>query len=141
MTARRQMPAVPLKLKKQPERFRAVCSFGPVEDVRGYGPEYVPFAATDPREAELRAPGRWLACVKSPTFVFEGTSRGNVDSLQAMARSSSNPKAQFFAVRGANHFSLLAPTNRLLADRILHDDGPACNLTFTAEELSKPFGK
>jgi hypothetical protein len=121
------------------DRFRAIFSFGPVDEVRGYGPEYCPFDMSNPREFEPRSPGRWLASIRSPTFVFEGTVQGNIDSLQAMARSSTNPKAHFFAVRGANHFNLLAPTNRLIADKILCDEGPACNLTFTAEELSKPF--
>lgn len=121
------------------DRFRAVFSFGPANEVAGYDPEFLPFDTSNPCELELRSPGRWLASIRSPTFVFEGTVQGNVDALQAMARSSKNPKAQFLAVRGANHFSILGPTNRLIADKILRDDGPACNLTFTAAELSKPF--
>ena len=123
------------------DRFRAVFSFGPADDVRGYPPEFIPFDTTNPREVQLRSPGRWLASIKSPTFVFEGTDQGNLDSLQAMARSSTNPKAHFFAVRGASHFSILAPTNRLIADKVLHNDGPTCNLAFTEEELSRPFAK
>ncbi len=123
------------------DRFRAVFSFGPVEDVAGYGPEYLPFNTANPREIELRSPGRWLASIKGPTFVFEGTVQGNLRSLQAMARSSTNPNAHFVPVRGANHFSILAPTTRLIADKILRDDGPTCNLTFTEEEVGKLFTK
>ena len=123
------------------DRFRAVFSFGPVDEVAGYGPEYLPFDRSNPRELEVRSPGRWLASIQSPTFVFEGTLQGNLDALQAMARSSTNPKVQFLPVRGANHFSILAPTNRLIAAKILHDDGPACSLVFTTAELSRPFGK
>ena len=123
------------------DRFRAVFSFGPVDDVGRYGPEYLPFDTSNPRELELRSPGRWLASIRAPTFVFEGTVQGNIDSLQAMARSSTNPKAHFLAVRRANHFDILAPTNRLIADKILRDNAPTCNLTFTAEELSQPFAK
>jgi dienelactone hydrolase len=122
------------------DRFRAVCSFGPADEVAGYPPEYLPFDTSNPRELELRSPGRWLGSIKSPIFVFEGTVQGNGDALQAMARSSTNPKMHFFLVRGASHFSILAPTNRLIAEKILLDDGPACNLAFTTEELSKPFG-
>ncbi len=121
------------------DRFRAVISFGPADNVAGYPLQYVPFDTSNPREVELRSPGRWLAAIKSPTFVFEGTARGNIDSLQAMARSSTNPNAHFVPVHGADHFSLLAPTNRLIAARILQDNGPACNLNFTEEEVSKPF--
>jgi len=123
------------------DRFRATFSFGPADDVRGYDPEYLPFDTSNARELELRSPDRWLASIRSPTFVFEGTVQGNIDSLQAMARSSTNPMTHFLAVRGATHFSILAPTNRLIADKILRDDGPTCNLTFTAEELSKPFAR
>jgi hypothetical protein len=58
-----------------------------------------------------------------------------------MAKSSTNAKAHFFGVRGANHFDLLAPTNRLIAQKILRDDGPTCNLTFSEEEVGKPFAQ
>jgi len=122
-------------------RFRAVISFGPVEDVVGYGPQFLPFEITKYRELELRSPLRWLASIKSPTFVFEGTVNGNLDSLRVLADSSSESNVQFFEVDGANHFNILAPTNRLIAEKILHDDGPTCNLTFTAEELNTPFAR
>lgn len=122
-------------------RFRAVFSFGPVEDIRGYGREYMPFDTSDPREAELRSPRLWLSSIKTPTFVFEGTRQGNLDSLETMARFSTNPKTHFLRVHGGNHFNILAPTNRLIAEKILRDDGPECNLAFTEEEVSRPFGK
>src|SRR5262245_65351301 len=70
------------------DRFRAVFSFGPIDTVARYGPEYLPFDTCNPREIELRSPGRWLAMIKSPTFVFEGTLQGNIRSLKVMARSS-----------------------------------------------------
>jgi Fe-S cluster assembly iron-binding protein IscA/pimeloyl-ACP methyl ester carboxylesterase len=123
------------------DRFRAVFSFGPVENVLGYGPGYAPFVLSDRKEARLRAPGLWLHAVRSPTFVFEGTVGGNTDSLRSMARTSKNPKVHFLEVKGANHFDVLAPTNRLIAEKLLRDTGPECNLTFTAEEVSKPFQK
>jgi dipeptidyl aminopeptidase/acylaminoacyl peptidase len=122
------------------DQFRAVFSFGPVSDVFGYGPEYRPFSVADPKELQLRSPGRWLHSIKSPTFVIEGAG-GNATELQAMARSSKNERVRFFEVRGANHFSVLAPTNRLIAEKVLKDTGPTCNLSFTAEDLNKPFKK
>src|SRR5213078_4101010 len=36
------------------DRFRAVFSFGPVDDVAGYEPQYLPFDTSNPREVELR---------------------------------------------------------------------------------------
>jgi len=117
------------------DRFRAVFSFGPVDDVRGYPPQYRPFNASDAREAELRSPGFWLHSIRSPVFAIEGTS-GNIESLQAMARMASNPQVQFLPVRGADHFNILAPANKLIAGRILLDTGSACNLMLTSDELA-----
>ena len=34
--------------------------------------------------------GRWLPSIRTPTFVFEGAERGNMDCLHAMARVSGN---------------------------------------------------
>ncbi len=123
------------------DRFRAVFSFGPIDNVKGYGPEYLPFDTSRPQEIELRSPLPWLSSMKRPTFVFEGTIEANIRPLQIMAHSSTNPNAHFITVRGATHFSTLSPTTRLIAGKILHDDGSACNLTFTEDEVSKPFAK
>ena len=118
------------------DRFRAVFSFGPVDDVRGYGPEYLPFDVSNQTEIDVRSPRGWLATIKNPTFVFEGTVEGNYDCLKIMAKASKNPKAFFIPVQRANHFSLLASTNRLIAAKIKGDDGPECNLSFTEKEVS-----
>src|SRR5262249_15172572 len=123
------------------DRFRAVFSFGPADDVAGYGPEYLPFDTSNRREVELRSPGLWLHSIRVPVFVFEGAVKGNLGALKNMARASTNAKAHFLAVQRADHFSLLAPTTRLIADKILRDDGPDCNLTFTEAEVNKSFGK
>ncbi|MFL5342865.1 MAG: alpha/beta hydrolase family protein [Gemmataceae bacterium] len=123
------------------DRFRAVFSFGPVEDVAGYPPEYLPFDQRNPKEIELRSPGRWLHSIKSPVFVLEGTNGGNLSSLQAMARGNSNPKVQFLPVRGATHFSILAPVTKLLATKVLADSGPTCTISLSEGELNKLFGR
>src|SRR5207253_1872131 len=59
------------------DAFRAVFSFGPIDDVLGYGLTYNPFALTDPKELQLRSPARWLHSIRSPVFVLEGTIAGN----------------------------------------------------------------
>ena len=131
-----------LLVAESSDRFRAVFSFGPVSDVSGYGPEYCPFDLRNRKEVELRSPGKWLAGVRSPTFVFEGAAgQSNVDELQAMARASTNPMVKFLPVRKANHFTVLAPVNRLIATRILADDGPTTNLTFTEDEVNQAVAK
>ena len=131
-----------LLVAESSDKFRAVFSFGPVSDVGGYGPEYCPFDLRNPKEVELRSPGKWLHGIRSPTFVFEGAAgRSNVDELRAMARISTNAKVRFYPVRGADHFRLLAPVNRLVASKILTDDGPTTNLSFTEDELNQAVGK
>ena len=125
------------------DRFRAVFSFGPVEDVAGYGADsgFLPFNVRDPHEIRVRSPGYWLSSIKSPVFVIEGMRDGNGDSLQAMARTANNPKITFLPVRRATHFSVLTPANKVIAQKILKDDGPQSNLTITEEELNKAPGK
>jgi len=128
---------VALLAAESTDRFRAVFSFGPVADPSGYGPEYTPFNIHDRREVELRSPIVWLGSIKSPTFVFEGAGQGNTDQLEAMRRASTNPKASFFAVKGGDHFNILAPINRLIAQKILADTGPTCNLSFSPTEVNE----
>ncbi len=118
-------------------RFRAVFAFGPAADVEGYGPEHLPFDLDDDKETELRAPGRWLGSIQAATFVFEGTNApGNLDELTALRRVSRNARLRFHPVAGANHFSILAPTTRLVARKILRDEGPTPTLDFSESELS-----
>ena len=56
-----------------------------------------------------------------------------------MRRASTNPKVTFFAVNGADHFSVLAPTNQLIAQRILQDAGQVTKIAFTGAELNRLF--
>jgi acetyl esterase/lipase len=120
------------------DRFRAVFSFGPASDVSNYDSEYIPFDTSNRREVELRSPGRWLGSIRGPTFVFEGTdSPGNIGALKAMQRASTNPAVHFLPVKGADHFSILAPTNQLIARKILADTGPTTNIAFTEAELNR----
>jgi dienelactone hydrolase len=124
------------------DRFRAVFSFGPVDDVTGYGSKVLPFNVNNKREAKLRAPEHWLASIRCATYVFEGAGTpGNRDALESMARVSHNPSVHFYSVDGANHFSILAPTTTLIASKINRDNSKECNIRFTEAELHKPFGK
>jgi dipeptidyl aminopeptidase/acylaminoacyl peptidase len=123
------------------DRFRAVFSFGPTDNVNNYPPEYKQFDASSRRDVELRSPIHWLDSIKSPVFVFEGTTNGNVAALEAMKRATSNANVHFYAVAGADHFSILAPTTKLIAQKILSDNGETCNISFSSQELSKLFGR
>ncbi len=67
------------------DRYRAVFSFGPVDDVAGYGADVLPFNPFDQREVVLRSPIYWLDRIKTPVFV---KSRG-----QTKNHSGSSPPA------------------------------------------------
>ena len=118
------------------DRFRTVFSFGPVENVGNYGGQFLYHDSSNPRETELRSPGRWLnSSVKSPLFVLEGVT-GNIGSLRAMAGASKNPKIRFFPVQGASHFSVLAPVNKLIATKILTDNGSTPTISLSEAEVN-----
>ncbi len=119
------------------DRFRAVFSFGPVEDVRGYGPDFLPVSIWDAEETAIRSPGPWLGSINSLVFVFEGTVDGNVDSLRTMQEMTTSKNIHFFEVQGEDHFSVLAPINQLISQKILQDTGEKCDLSFTQAELMR----
>jgi acetyl esterase/lipase len=124
------------------DRFRAVISFGPVDDVGGYGTEVLPFDTSNDQEFDLRAPILWMHSIRCPTFVLEGTGQpGNFDAVRALDRASSNPLVQVHMVKGADHFSILAPATRLIAEKIIRDDGPTTNLAISEDELKALFGR
>jgi acetyl esterase/lipase len=104
--------------------FRAVFAFGPVGDVSVYGRSLLPvdFSQGDQRERTLRSPGYWLPSARGQVFVIEGTGTpSNISALEAMRRMSQNPALHFIAVAGATHFSVLAPSNEVIARKILND--------------------
>ena len=130
-----------LLVAESTDRFRAVFSFGPVDIVRGYGPEFLPFDTSNPREIRLRSPGYWLGSVRCPTYVLEGLNDGNMSSLRSMRDASTNPLLQFYPMAGGTHFSILARTNRLLASKILGDNGPTPAIALTQDELNRNIGR
>ena len=53
-----------------------------------------------------------------------------------MAHDSKNPLIRFYPIEGFTHFSILAPTNELIATKILRDDGPTTEIAFSEQELN-----
>lgn len=118
------------------DRFRAVFSLGPAADLRGYGQEYLVFDTTKPEEFEVRTPARWLGQIRSRTIVMEGIeSPGNIRELVAMSSLVSRPGLIFLRIRGADHFSLVGPATKLLAEKILRDVEPARAIQVEEAEL------
>jgi len=118
--------------------FRATFSFGPVNDVIAYGPQALHFDPTDPKEYQLRAPGRWLHSIRTPVFVLEGRESKGFAALTAMSKDNTNTKIRFFDVPGADHFTVMA-LKPAVVSKILQDVGPLCEIEFTAEEIAKSF--
>ena len=54
-----------------------------------------------------------------------------------MSGATKNPMVHFHTVKGANHFSILSPTNASIARKILADQGATTNIEFTEAELNR----
>jgi hypothetical protein len=68
--------------------------------------------------------------------VIEGASApSNISAVTAMQRLSQNPALHFVSLAGASHFSVLAPSNELIARKILNDLPSHKQFEMTAAEL------
>ncbi|WP_197528861.1 alpha/beta hydrolase family protein [Aeoliella mucimassa] len=116
------------------DEYRGVIAFGPIDDVRGYGPDSLAFDFDDLDEATMRAPICWLHCIKNPTYVIEGAEgRSNVDCLKTMEEASENPLIKFVPVERHDHFSTLAPLNRVIAKQLVNDTRKSFELDLQVE--------
>ncbi len=115
-------------------RFRAVFAFGPVANIRNYG-EPRRFRLPNAREFKLRSPIHHLGGIRSPTFVIEG-SDGNTRSLRLLEDKNTNDLVEFVEVPEHDHFSVLHPVNRALAEKIMrtYDDTP---FVFPIDEIAE----
>ncbi|MCL2337910.1 MAG: prolyl oligopeptidase family serine peptidase [Firmicutes bacterium] len=118
------------------DKFRAVFSFGPVDEIKNHNKSQFTFDLNNPEEAKLRSPIYWLSDIKSPTFVIEGAD-GNLDCLRNMEKATQNKNIHFFKVNGTDHYGTLAPITRLLAAKILKDTGAKVNITLSQQELQE----
>lgn len=109
-----------LLVAESTDTFRTTFAFGPVHDPRGYGGDFRYHDTSREKEADLRAPIRWLEDIRTPVFVIEGQD-GNVGSLFAMKGSTENPKVSFIPLSRTDHFSVLGPVNAVIARQILAD--------------------
>lgn len=116
------------------DKFRAVFSFGAVDEIKYHNNSQFTFDKSNEEEYMMRSPIHWLADVKSPTFLIEGED-GNSDNLRRIQEASENENIYCYVVDGADHFSTLAPLTRLVADKILADTGDTVNISITQEEI------
>ncbi|XLZ72942.1 prolyl oligopeptidase family serine peptidase [Massilia sp. SR12] len=100
-------------------KFRGVFAFGPVASASYYGSNYNYYDLKDMQEIRLRAPILWLGSVRSDMYVLEGADGGNVEDLRDMQRKNQNQAIRFREVEGKTHFSVLAPANEMIAEKII----------------------
>lgn len=113
--------------------FRAVISFGPAADIGLYGE---PWDSAPPCERELRSPLWFMSSITSPTFIIEGArTLGNATGLPFLKERAGDAPVEVFKVRSADHFTVLQPVSRVLADKLMVDTGPSTNLKVSLEEL------
>ncbi len=120
--------------------LRAVFVFGAVARVSDYGQDALPYSVRNASEGRMRSPITWLPAIQCPTFVIEGTD-GNIEGLHEMEAASKNPKVKFFEIPGRDHFGVLQPVSKMLAQMILDDTGSEPNLPVTRESISAALRK
>ncbi|MDE7202902.1 MAG: prolyl oligopeptidase family serine peptidase [Lachnospiraceae bacterium] len=116
------------------DKFRAVFGFGAVDKIEYHNNSQFTFDKSIEDEYKMRSPIYWLDSVKTPTFLIEG-SGGNSSNLKNIERTSQNENIHCYIMEGQDHFSVLAPLTRVLAQKILADTGTECNISITQEEL------
>ncbi len=116
------------------DKFRAVFAFGAVDKIEYHNNSQFTFDTDNKEEYKMRSPIYWLDSVKSPTFLIEG-SDGNSANLKKIERTSKNENIHCYVMEDADHFSVLAPLTRVVAQKILADTGTEPNITITQEEL------
>jgi hypothetical protein len=119
------------------EGFRAIFSLGPLSDVSGYGQENLNFDINDKNEVAIRSPILFINTIEAPTFVFESILNGNNASIEAMRSLNTNENLNLYSIASKGHYSIIAPVNRLIAEKILNDYKKGVNIFFTDDEVKK----
>lgn len=126
------------------DKLRAAFSFGGSCDCRalvGSWDNVFPFDPANERELNLRSAIDFIPTLKTPTWYFEGERSGHVDSARAMkarANAAGAPLTTQF-IAGGDHFDILRPTTKLLAEKLLRDTGPKLDVQIRPEEVQAAF--
>ena len=117
-------------------KFRAVFSLGPTGDIRDYEAKYFKFDLSDQKEWEVRSPIHYLDSIVTPTYIFEGN-YGNVSSLIKLQKISKNKKITFSIIPEGDHFSIISPLTKIIAQKIIQDTSSNTNISFKNNEIKK----
>lgn len=126
------------------DKFRAVFSFGPVGEASAYDRDVMAwFNRGNTKEVMMRSPAYWLKDIKNSTFIIEGTDEpSNGEMLWAMQEDCTNENVKFIAVKGVDHYSIVAPSLRAIADKIVADKGGSAGrpVTLVFDDIARAFG-
>lgn len=102
-----------------PDLFKEVISFGATQETM-FLQEVNLDKGDKQREVELRAPARWIQDIKVPTWIIEGKSlSSNYRDLKPMCNKNLMLHCAF--IPNHDHFSVLYPINRYIAQQIMAD--------------------
>lgn len=104
-----------------PDLFKGVISFGATQETMFL--QEMSFDEGDKqRETDLRAPANWTQDIKVPTWIIEGKSLdSNYRELKPMCDKNKNPMLHCAFIPKHDHFSVLYPINRHIAQQIMAD--------------------
>jgi hypothetical protein len=109
---------------------------------RGVGFGNTPFNWRDKKERELRSPIRFVNHLKPPVFYFEGAEdsdyAGDARKMESLAKKSGKPFTAFIIPKN-DHFTVVGPVTKLIAEKIAADTGPTCGIVITEEDVNKAF--
>lgn len=134
------------------DRFRAAFAFGAwlgldsdpdqLAQLRIMNSIRVPFNVNRPEESTLRSAIYFAGAIRRPTFYFEGESFFP-PAMSQFVQSSQQRSAPFtaFSIPKENHWSILYPLTRLVADRINRDTGSECNIAISSTDIADAFAR
>lgn len=111
-----------------PNLFKEVISFGATQETMFL--QEVSFDKGDKqRETDLRTPANWTQDIKVPTWIVEGKSLdSNYRDLKPMCDKNKNPMLHCAFIPKHDHFSVLYPINRHIAQQIMANQPISINV-------------
>lgn len=122
--------------------FRAAFSLGGIPDLelrlKGTMRVAIPFNTKNPEELKVRSPRTYMKSLQSPTFYFEGQYDywTEFDEMKKIAKDNNIP-LYIYDIKGGDHFTIITPVTKMIAEKILGDTGEKINITFTKEDIAK----
>ena len=103
-----------------------------------------PFNWRDRRERRLRSALDYVEHLRTPTWYVEGGDAPDFvlrspRRMEQRARAAGVP-FEVHIVAGGDHFNIVQPIGKLIAQKIVADTGPKCNIAITPAEVTKAFG-